>query len=498
MKHILINDHLIGTKVCVVENGELVEFWVERRNQNKLVGNIYKGKVVNVLKGMQAAFVDIGLERNAFLFSGDTLVDASELADGMVEERKLKLKAGDSVLCQVVKDEFGTKGARITMNISLPGRVVVMMPNLDYVGVSKKIVCEEKRKELADYVESIKPNGYGFILRTEAEHSSLEEIKLEMEELVDKYKKIKKDYLYAEPYSLVYKEEELIERSVRDMLRGDVDRVIVDNESVYDRLKDAFPFLTDKNPDLFELYTGNENIISFYGLDTQIDKLLKRKVVLKNGAYIIIDRTEALTVIDVNTGKYVGDKNLEETVFKTNMIATEEIAKQLRLRNIGGIIVVDFIDMDNEEHRQKVLEALSTHLKKDRIKTTVMGMTHLGLVELTRKKTRSMLESVMLQTCPYCNGDAYVYSDDHVIVKIRDALVELFNTADPPAARLTVNPQVFSKMFALRYLAKECATDWKGKRIYVIADQMMHIEKFKLDPERNMILSLPDSAKLLY
>lgn len=498
MKQILISEHLIGTKVCVVENGELVEFWAEKKNSNKLVGNIYKGKVVNVLQGMQAAFVDIGLERNAFLFAGDTLVDTSELSADMLGDKKLKLKAGDSVLCQVVKDEFGTKGARITMNISLPGRVLVMMPQLDYVGVSKKITDEEKRNALVEFINSIKPDGYGFIIRTEAENSSEDELRAEMEELIERYKKIRKDYLYASPYTLVYKEDDIIERAIRDILHDDVDKVIVDDENVYDRLIKSFPFLTKKRKDLFELYTGFESLTSYYDLDVQIDKLLKRKVVLKNGAYIIIDRTEALTVIDVNTGKYVGDRNLEETVFRTNIIAAEEIAKQLRLRNIGGIIIIDFIDMDNEEHRNKVIETLEEALKKDRVKTTVMGMTHLGLVELTRKKTRSMLDSIMLQPCPYCNGDSYVYSDDYVIAKIRDALYELFDTANPPAVRLTVNPQVFSKIFALRYLAKECATEWKKKRIYVIADPMMHVEKFRLDPERNMILALPDNAKLLY
>lgn len=219
---------------------------------------------------------------------------------------------------------------------------------------------------------------------------------------------------------------------------------------------------------------------------------------LRNGAYLIIDRTEALTVIDVNTGRYVGTKNLEETVFDTNKIAAVEIARQIRLRNIGGIIVIDFIDMENRKHRERVLEALQAELDKDRIKTTLVGLTGLGLVELTRKKTRSMIESVMLQPCPYCHGDGYVYSDEHMIMKIRTAVTQAFEGSSAKAAKVTVAPSVFNKLFSLRYLENECRNEWKDKRIYVVPDERMHIEKYKLETLNSAVLDLPDNARLLY
>ena len=219
---------------------------------------------------------------------------------------------------------------------------------------------------------------------------------------------------------------------------------------------------------------------------------------LKNGAYLIIDRTEALTVIDVNTGKFVGNKNLEETVFETNKIASVEIARQLRLRNIGGIVVIDFIDMEDPAHREKVLEVLGAELEKDRVKTSLVGLTALGLVELTRKKTRSMIETVMLQPCPYCGGDGYVYGDEHMIMKIRSAITQVFEGISAKAVVVTVAPSLFNKMFSMRYLEKECQTVWKDKRIYIIPDPSMHIEKYKIQTLNSAILDLPDNARMLY
>lgn len=495
MKRILIDVHPGSTKVCIVKDNLLEEFWVERKSINKLVGNIYKGKVMNVLPGMQAAFVNIGLERNAFLYAGDIVIDGEKLEGA--EQLKINLRAGDSVLCQVEKDQFGTKGARITTNITLPGRVLVYMPQIDYVGVSHKITDEKTKERLVKLAEEIKPEGCGVILRTQAQFCDEDELRAEMKELVSLWEKIKEDTLKKPAGTLVYKEQDLAIRAVRDML-ADVDEVVINDEKLYKEFNKSFPYVEKLRPDIFKFYNGAKDLLQNYELSEQIDALLKRKVVLKNGAYLIIDRTEALTVIDVNTGKFVGNKNLEETVFETNKIAAVEIARQLRLRNIGGIVVIDFIDMEEPEHREKVLEVLGKELEKDRVKTSLVGLTALGLVELTRKKTRSMIETVMLQPCPYCNGDGYVYGDEHMIMKIRAAITQVFEGISAKAVVVTVAPSLFNKMFSLRYLEKECQTVWKDKRIYVIPDPAMHIEKYKIQTLNSAILDLPDNARMLY
>ena len=495
MKRILIDVHPGSTKVCIVKDNLLEEFWVERKSINKLVGNIYKGKVMNVLPGMQAAFVNIGLERNAFLYAGDIVIDGEKLEGA--EQLKINLRAGDSVLCQVEKDQFGTKGARITTNITLPGRVLVYMPQIDYVGVSHKITDEKTKERLVKLAEEIKPEGCGVILRTQAQFCDEDELRAEMKELVSLWEKIKEDTLKKPAGTLVYKEQDLAIRAVRDML-ADVDEVVINDEKLYKEFKKSFPYVEKLRPDIFKFYNGAKDLLQNYELSEQIDALLKRKVVLKNGAYLIIDRTEALTVIDVNTGKFVGNKNLEETVFETNKIAAVEIARQLRLRNIGGIVVIDFIDMEEPEHREKVLEVLGKELEKDRVKTSLVGLTALGLVELTRKKTRSMIETVMLQPCPYCNGAGYVYGDEHMIMKIRAAITQVFEGISAKAVVVTVAPSLFNKMFSLRYLEKECQTVWKDKRIYVIPDPAMHIEKYKIQTLNSAILDLPDNARMLY
>lgn len=495
MRRILIDVHPSSTKVCIVNDDLLEEFWVERKNINKLVGNIYKGKVMNVLPGMQAAFVNIGLERNAFLYAGDIVIDGEKIEGA--EQFKINVKAGDSVLCQVEKDQFGTKGARITTNITLPGRVLVFMPQIDYVGVSHRITDEKTKQRLVKIAEEIKPKGCGIILRTQSQFCDEDELRAEMQELVALWEKIKQDTLKKPAASLVYKEQDLAIRAVRDML-ADVDEVVINDEKLYNEFKHSFPYVEKSRPDIFRYYNENKALLENYNLTAQIDALLERKVVLKNGAYLVIDRTEALTVIDVNTGKYVGNKNLEETVFETNKIACVEIARQLRLRNIGGIVIIDFIDMEEQEHKDEVLRVLSKELEKDRVKTSLVGLTPLGLVELTRKKTRSMIEAVMLQPCPYCGGDGYVYGDEHMIMKIRTAITQVFEGISAKAVKVTVAPSLFNKMFSLRYLEKECMTVWKDKRIYVIPDESMHIEKYKIETLNSAIIDLPDNARLLY
>lgn len=496
MKQIFISAQDRTKSVCIVEDKKLVEFWVERETRDRIVGNIYLGKVMNVLPGMDSAFVNIGLERNAFLYAGDVLggEDASTIAI-----KDLNIKVGDDILVQVVKDQFGNKGARITMNISLAGRGLILMPQIDYVGVSRKIVDENVKQELVDFVDSIRKPGHGYIIRTQATSCSKEELKQEAQDLELKWERILEEKRHTSAPNIVYQDKNLTERAVRDMLRSDVDEVIVDDEKTFEELKLAFPHVCRAKPDLFKLYTRKDEQIFFaYNLKSQLENILERKVVMDNGAYLVIDRTEALTVIDVNTGKYVGERDLSNTLFETNKIAAVEIARQLRLRNIGGIVIVDFIDMDKQEQIDAVMEILQQELNKDRIKTSLIGMTPLGLVEITRKKTTSMISDIMLQPCPYCGGDGYIVSDEHVAEKIKNDLRNIFRNEKNSTVIITVAPSVFNKIFAYRIFEKECMKYWSDKRIYLVPNSNYHIEKYDITVKNSAIIDLPNQAKLLY
>ncbi len=499
MKKLFIDYHPRRTQVALVEDGELVEFQLEKQDVPSIVGSIYKGKVVNLIKGMKAAFVNIGLERNAFLYCGESTYDKSSIINKEVQEcTDLKVSPGDDIMCQVIKEEFGTKGARISTNVSIPGRLLVYVPNNDYVGISRKIEEEDVRERLEKWAtNAIKNIDGGVILRTASKNATDEQLNNELEKLIGEWKQINKDYKTAPEATKLYEEGSLIYRMVRDLIDNDLDAIVFNDEIFASTLRDRIERVAPK-PNMIEVYSGQEDFFSYYGLSNQIDKMLKRKVVLKNGAYLIIDRTEALITIDVNTGKFTGENDLEQTVFETNKLAAVEIAKQLRLRNLGGIIIVDFIDMVMQEHRDEVVEVMKKALKKDRVKTTVVSMTSLGLLELTRKKTRSMIDTVLLKPCPYCNGSGYVFSEEHIISKISASLKNTINDTDPQLVLLTVNPEVFTRLFTLRYLEKECATIWKNKRIYVVPKSENHIEHFSIKTFNTMVVDLPDNAKLLY
>ena len=499
MKKLFIDYHPRRTQVALVEDGELVEFQVERQDVPSIVGSIYKGKVVNLIKGMKAAFVNIGLDRNAFLYCGESSYDRASIINKQVAEcQELKLSAGDEIMCQVVKEEFGTKGARISTNVSIPGRLIVYVPNNDYVGISRKIEEEDIRERLEKWATNAIQNiEGGVILRTASKNATDEQLNSELNNLIAEWKNINEEYKKAPESTKLYEEGSLIFRMVRDLIDNDLDAIVFNDEQFANKIRGKIEQISPK-PNMVEVYNGAEDFFSYYGLSSQIDKMLKRKVVLKNGAYLVIDRTEALITIDVNTGKFTGENDLEQTVFETNKLAAVEIAKQLRLRNLGGIIIVDFIDMVIPEHREIVVEIMKKALKKDRIKTTVVSMTGLGLLELTRKKTRSMIDTVLLKPCPYCNGSGYVYSEEQVINKITASLKNVINDIEPKLVLLTVNPEVFARLFTLRYLEKECSTVWKSIRIYVVPDSANHIEQFDIKTFNTMVVDLPNNAKLLY
>lgn len=403
-EEILVNVTPPETRVAVVENGAVQEIIIERADRCGLVGNIYQGCICRVLPGMQAAFVDIGLDRAAFLHTSD-IVDAegaprSEHIHEVVGE-------GDEIMVQVVKDPLGTKGARLTTNISIPSRYLVFMPTLNTTGVSQKIEDEEERKRLRDILQRFVDSGDvqgGFIARTAAEGVSEEGLVKDMGFLTKLWLGIRERSRSCEDIGMVHDDLPLALRALRDLVGPEVERVRIDSRSMVER---ARTFAAKYIPDIaarIEYYRGERPLFDLYGVEDGIRKALQRKVQLKSGGYLIIDQTEAMTTIDVNTGAFVGHRNLEETIFKTNLEAAQAICRQLRLRNLGGIIIIDFIDMSDDEHKRQVLRALEKCLARDHTKTHITDVSTLGLVEMTRKRTRESLEHILCEPCTCCGG----------------------------------------------------------------------------------------------
>jgi ribonuclease G len=495
---LLIDVQRTGTKVALIEDGSLAEFYIEKKGSNSIVGNIYKGRVVNLLAGMQAAFVDIGLDKNAFLYVGDMLVDRTELVDQQLSlPQKLLVKEGDLIMVQVVKDRMGTKGPRVTCSITLPGRLLVLMPEVNYIGISKKITSDKLREKLYGKIKKIKPEGMGFIVRTAAASASTKEIKAEAEYLIKLWTEISKNYEKAQPFEILHLESDLICRTFRDIVSSDLNEIVVNDVDAKDRILKILKAFMPKAVKNIKFFPRSRDMFFDYGVSEQVDNMLKARVRLESGAYLIIDKTEALTVIDVNTGKYVGQQNLEETVYNTNLLAAKEIARQLRLRNIGGIIICDFIDMEQPEHRENVVSCLENETKKDRVKTTVVGMSGLGLIEITRKKTRNEVSSVLLQDCPYCGGDGYIYSYDHIINKIEIAIINSLEKPDVRGLLITLNPILTEYIFKNRIFSDTGKGIIKGQRIYLSSDFKLHLEKFRIAEFTTNEFDLPSNAMYL-
>lgn len=472
--------------MALAEDGVLIEFSVERATVRGLVGNIYKGKVENVLSGMKAAFVNIGLGRNGFLYVGESLVDSDRLKCSR-QPSPLNVSAGDIIMCQVVKDEFGQKGARLTTDVTLPGFYLVLLPRSVFLGVSRRIEDDGRRLYLEELVKSVCPPNMGFIIRSAAEKASDDDIKAEAQSLVELWERVQMDYYRAEPKTMVFQEAFLLERAIRDTFNEEVDAIVVNEPIVAKQLEGKVGRAE------IELYEGDHNIMTHFKIAEQINALSERRVELENGAYIVIDKTEALTVIDVNTGKFVGGRDLEDTVYKTNVAAAECIARQLRLRNISGIVIIDFIDMQLEEHRTQVLEKLRAELKKDRLKTSVASMTGLGLCELTRKKTRLPVDAFMLQDCKECMGGVVV-SDAQLVFMLRNELVEYSLKAPCSVLSAGVHPDVFDAAFETRIMERELNQVWKDKAVYLIKDSTVKRSEFLISSNADDGFGLPSGA----
>ena len=502
-KQIVINITEHETRVALLEDGNIAELFIEREDASDIAGNIYKGRVQRVLPGMQAAFVDIGLEQAAFIYVDDVIgnsyndiekmfVDQDEnkehVADinlnapikpythrnGNIEELLIE---GQEIMVHVAKAPMGTKGARATTHISLPGRFLVLMPTSDHIGVSRRIEDEAERSRLKQMVQSLQEDRFGYIARTAAEGVQQEKLAYEMDFLTNLWGNIQKKYENASAPALIHKELSVSLRAVRDLLIHEAEKLIIDSseghESVLGLLDTFMPSLKGS----VGLYEGAEPIFEAFNIEGDISRALKRKVWLKSGSYIVIEHTEALVAIDVNTGRYVGKYNLEETILKTNLEAVKEIAYQIRLRDLGGIIIIDFIDMEKRSNQEKVFNALQEALKKDRSKTHVLPMSDMGLIQMTRKRIRKPLTRTLCEPCFYCGGEGYLVSKQTICYNIyREILRESW---DMPGAKvsLRVNPEIAELLHGEENHIIVTLERIIKKQIVIYPDPQLHMEE---------------------
>ncbi|MEW6440432.1 MAG: Rne/Rng family ribonuclease [bacterium] len=512
---LVINVTPYETRAALIENGVVTELYTERGHKTGHVGNMYKGRVLRVLPGMQAAFVDIGLDRASFLYVTDVHQDeladysfflteeneeileepleeseeAEEVYDQVVSPNTPPthevhiedlLKEGQEILVQVVKDPLGTKGPRVTMHASLPGRYLVFMPTVNHIGISRRIEDEKERQRLKKIIQKIKPPFSGFIIRTVSMGRSEKELKADMDYLMKLWEEIqsRKDQVAAP--ALLHQDLNLTLRLIRDIFTPDVTRLVIDCHEEHDKVCAFIETFMPKLRNQVTLYEQSEPIFDAYRIEVQISEALDRKVWLKSGGYIVIDETEALTAIDVNTGKYVGQRNLDDTILKTNLEAVKEIVYQLRLRNIGGIIIIDFIDMEKKDHRDKVFHALVEAVKADRARTNILKISDLGVVEMTRKRTRESIVRTLCEPCPYCEGKGHVKSRQTICYEIFRQLQREKNDLRGKKIVLNLHPDIANLLYAqehanLERLEKEC-----GKAIQLKTRSDFHVEQFEI------------------
>ncbi len=475
-------------RVGLLEDDRVAEIFVERRKDASLVGNIYKGRVLRVLPGMQAAFVDIGLERAAFLYVADVVDPRRDSSSNTVSEARTDmahrpiqslLHEGQELMVQVSKEPLGTKGARVTSHVSIAGRHLVYMPTVDHVGVSRRIVDDEERRRLREILEALVPQGGGFVARTAAEGRTPEELRADLEFPRQVWNDILTRTESSTAPATLYEDLDLVLRSARDLVTPELEAIHVDDEAEFQRLTRFMRRFMPRYMDRVKHYPGPEPIFDAYGVEIELQRALGRKVWLKSGGYLIIDQTEALCAVDVNTGRFVGKRNLEETITRTNLEAVQEIVRQLRLRNIGGIIIIDFIDMEKESNRNKVFGALSDALQADRARTNILKISELGLVEMTRKRVRESLARSLSEPCFYCDGSGLLKSRTTVAYEIYRTLLREAFVLDEPVLRIGAHPRVAQLLLEdeRSMLAElEARVD---KRIEVEARPDFHLEHYE-------------------
>mgnify|MGYP001280528303 FL=1 len=451
-KEIFINESMGETRIAIQEDGQLVEVYIEKQDNHRMVGNVYKGKVENVLPGMQAAFVDVGYELNAFLpfseiGSDEFIIEENgnkknrNNRNNKYDNIEVDLKKDQEIYVQVIKEPFAGKGPRVTTEVALPGRLLVLVPNANYIGISKKIWDKYERRRLKKIAQRLREGNIGVIIRTVAEGKSEEHIENDFNQLINNWNKIENKADREEAPALVYEDLETASSVVRDLLTPDVEKIIIDSKRIYKKtqryLEDISPSLLDR----LELYKLKSPLFESFGIESEIEKVMRPKVWLKSGAYLIIEKTEAMVVVDVNSGRFVGKKLHEENSLKINLEAAREVARQLRLRDLSGLIVIDFIDMKQDENRKKVYHELRKELRKDRAKVAVAPITEFGLLEMTRQRIRVSLLDSMSEKCPSCHGSGRIISRETLITRIDHWLRRYKSKHRSLRLRLQLHPQ---------------------------------------------------------
>jgi len=485
---LIINVTFSETRIAFLENTILTEFFQERKNDKSIVGNIYKGRVVRILPGMDAAFVDIGLDKSAFLYVGDLVVDsmmyeefeemgspveANERIEGVIEE-------GQEIIVQVSREPIGQKGTRVTSRITLPGRLLVLMSASEHIGVSRRIEDEDERKRLAAILKNICPKGFGLIARTACDGKKEDELLGDLNFLRRMWESIQEKARKARAPSILHQDLRIVFRVIRDLHSHNLKRIVVDDLPLRQKIVEFLKEYLPEEQCEIEYFEEKEDIFEYYRVEEDIAKLAHKKIWLKSGGYIVFDYTEALTVIDVNTGKYLGKRGLEDTILRTNLEAVKEIAYQIRLRNVGGIIVVDFIDMERRDSRETVFKALLDALKKDRIKTFAYPISELGLVQLTRKRTRENMVTMLTESCPTCEGSGYIKSRRSVCYEVLRTLRTACRKGEKKRFNVYLSPEVARLLAEEEKSSIEYLETTYGATINIVANPGLIVDNFEV------------------
>ncbi len=489
-KEIVINSSIGETRTAIVENRKLVELFVEQPENERMVGDIYVGRVVNVVKGMQAAFVDIGHKQDAFLhFSdiGDVLLDyksfiklSAPVSSAKRSNRRPIPREGQEILVQIIKEPISRKGARVTTELSFPGRFLVLVPNSDVVGISKKIFKIKEKRNLKKIVRGLRPDGFGVIVRTVAENTSENVITNDLNGLLKEWKNLERKLEKTPPPALVYKDASMASSVIRDLFTPDVDRVVMDSKKLYRETTTYLKDVRSKLADRVELYKGKVPVFDHFGIESEFEKCLSRKVWIPSGGHVLFDHTEALVAVDVNSGKFIGRKEPEENILKVNLEAAREIARQLRLRDIGGIIVVDFIDMVEPKNKKRLSDEFMRELRRGRAQVNVGPISEFGLIELTRERVRPSLLYAFSEPCPTCDGLGRVISESTVLTKIERWLRRFRAERKEWSISLVVHPSM-AEYLRSGFVSNTRKLMWKYRlKIDVVRDDSLRIEKFRV------------------
>ena len=484
---------------ALVENGRLIEFASEKEPRIACVGNIYKGRVTNVIAGMNAAFIQCGLPKNCYLSTDDTFTDYTKYDGTMsaMNTENTPLQEGDEVIVQLSQHARGTKGAKVTKNLSFVGKHLIYLPNTSFVGISRKITDEKEREKLLSAVEKLRDTQEeGFIVRTQAPFATAKQLKIEAIYLKNLYHTMLEKAKTAPVGSVLYEDEDLPVRVIRDSFGESITAIHVGDEELYQRLLALIRLKSDIPEKKLIKYDGERSMLVEYGITPLVYDAARPTVPLENGGYLVIEHTEAMTVVDVNTGSFVGKKHLKETAFEMNLIAAREIARQVRLRNIGGIVAVDFIDMADEEHRLAVNEELKTYLTLDNTKCNVLPMSELCITTFTRKRVGNDVLSYLVKPCAHCGGMGHVHDDIYVITRLRSAILDCFSQGYTIAV-VDVNVQIMKKILQEGLLSIEAQNRWKDKRVYFIPHKTFKEDYFTVRGEYSVNINLPENVQLL-